>query len=989
MRRFSLSWLPLLALSACLDEQVTRTWGELLFVQGERLSTDATFTAPDTFMTETSVLEVPLRNVGRSQATVLSVTFEGGDESFVVEGAEGLTLEASTEATVRVRFQPGQADDATRASVPHTARFSFHLEGTREDDATVHLTVTGAALARDCYVPPELDFGPVPLHHAVTDALRLPNGATLTADTTWSFGDDAFTVMTASPLEVPAGGEAALPVRFLPTAVRAYEATLTLTRGPACPAGAVRLRGSGDDTAITWSPAALDFGRVPVGDIAAREVVFTNRSRVALPLSAVALDANFVVEPDLPAVLPALGTATVWVSCRPGQLGGLSGELRVSLASEPSYLAVVPLTCIGGGPRLRVTPNPLDFGTVPYNAVGTAATKRRMLVQNVGTQPVSAGNTEHNLFLGAGGALPWFAIVPRNAQTRVSEFSVGLVGDYDPAVGIAALAGDNLVEFEVSVHPTSPEPREADLLVYSNDSVQPVLTVPLSATPRAPEPCRLEVAEESVVFGPTPRGAVATRQVHLTNSTGVAGNQCLVSGIELAPGSDLAFRVTEPERGALLISNGQTSTITVEARVGSEAIYGAFLRGNLRFSVGSDGASRSLPVAAQVSQCLFVAPQVLDLGVVQETCTSAPRPVTLYNLCSVPLTVTSPSLPAPFVAIQSPFTGPTLTLLPGATTSLQVAVAPASVAQWTAPLTIEADQLGELVTQTVSLRARSNVDGFQEDDFTQDAAAVDILFVIDDSGSMGDEQAALASNFAAFISAATSGAGDWHLGVTTTDLYGQQGRLYGNPRVLTPATPDVAQTFAQNVSVGIRGSGWEQPFASMAAALSPDNLAGYNAGFLRSNAALAVVIVTDAVESSPNSVASYLAVAHAAKQNRAELVSVSVVGPFTPSGAGCSVEGLDNGRYAELVALSGGAQADICTSNWATSLQGISQAVFGSRRSFGLSGTPRSLADLTVRVGGMVLTSGWTWDPVRNAVIFSAPPTAGSVLNIGYRTACF
>jgi hypothetical protein len=48
---------------------------------------------------------------------------------------------------------------------------------------------------------------------------------------------------------------------------------------------------------------------------------------------------------------------------------------------------------------------------------------------------------------------------------------------------------------------------------------------------------------------------------------------------------------------------------------------------------------------------------------------------------------------------------------------------------------------------------------------------VDILFVVDNSGSMADEQENLARNFNTFISELTSGKGnDYRIGIVTTDL---------------------------------------------------------------------------------------------------------------------------------------------------------------------------------------------------------------------------
>jgi len=165
----------------------------------------------------------------------------------------------------------------------------------------------------------------------------------------------------------------------------------------------------------------------------------------------------------------------------------------------------------------------------------------------------------------------------------------------------------------------------------------------------------------------------------------------------------------------------------------------------------------------------------------------------------------------------------------------------------------------------------------------------DILFVVDDSGSMFDKQENLAANFTSFITrlAASPARNDLQIGVTTTsvDRYGlglfpdtfaatgaclsppslgqpyPQGALVSvsgpdvavdrlqsttaPPRILSGASPTLVADFSENVAVGVCGSGREQGLAGARLALSDPNLSGPNAGFLRSGARLAVVIVSD------------------------------------------------------------------------------------------------------------------------------------------------
>ena len=176
-----------------------------------------------------------------------------------------------------------------------------------------------------------------------------------------------------------------------------------------------------------------------------------------------------------------------------------------------------------------------------------------------------------------------------------------------------------------------------------------------------------------------------------------------------------------------------------------------------------------------------------------------------------------------------------------------------------------------------------------------DAVATDILFVIDDSGSMDDDQARLSQNLAAFIDAliASPVHNDFRIGVTSTsvegfdpdaaggqayaagpssgvpfpdgalvaitqraDGTGVQGDLdydpaanattggWGGRRMLDRDSPTLAQDFKANVLLGASGSSREQPFRAARLALS-DRLADVNAGFLRPGARLAIFFLTD------------------------------------------------------------------------------------------------------------------------------------------------
>lgn len=159
--------------------------------------------------------------------------------------------------------------------------------------------------------------------------------------------------------------------------------------------------------------------------------------------------------------------------------------------------------------------------------------------------------------------------------------------------------------------------------------------------------------------------------------------------------------------------------------------------------------------------------------------------------------------------------------------------------------------------------------------------AVDILFVIDDSGTMDEEQRVLIDNFAGrFLATLASANGgelpSLHIGVVstslTTDPYDvpgcedapEQPELQGDPMIGGCQPPDdryisdevdeqgmrvknyggsLADTFECIARLGTAGCGFEQPLEAMRGVLDGSN--PDNAGFLRPGVPLAVIILSD------------------------------------------------------------------------------------------------------------------------------------------------
>jgi hypothetical protein len=127
---------------------------------------------------------------------------------------------------------------------------------------------------------------------------------------------------------------------------------------------------------------------------------------------------------------------------------------------------------------------------------------------------------------------------------------------------------------------------------------------------------------------------------------------------------------------------------------------------------------------------------------------------------------------------------------------------------------------------------------------------VDILFVVDNSGSMDEEQNNLAANFGTFIDLIVETRADFRIAIVSTDMVNpnESGRFLAkpnNPKILSANTSNLRTIFSENVRLGTMGDGFEKGLAAIKAALSPPLIDNQNAGFLRPEAVLAVVLVSD------------------------------------------------------------------------------------------------------------------------------------------------
>ncbi len=756
-------------------------------------------------------------------------------------------------------------------------------------------------------------------------------------------------------LAVPARGAAQLELIYEPLAAGVDEGRIRLeTCGDGCGVE-VRVRASAIEAVVRLDPPALDFGAVGIGGARGETVTLVNEG--ARPLSVLGVEvrgAGFLLDPPFaPTTIEGGRTAVMSVDFRPEQAGAFEGVLVVETDDPGLPEARVRLTGAGEGPLFQVEPAGLDFGVV----TDRSEHRRSFVLSNAGSADVLVRSVE---LVGdasfAVASLPGLPI-----RLGAGESAIGTVRFTAPAVG----------EFEARV------------VIRTDDATRAEVELPLSAA-HAERTCRLETTPGTVNFGLVPPGHTRRAGVRLAN---VGDTACTLLSGAWSP-EDPAMRLETPGYPLRLEAGASRelalSFVTSDART-AKAKHVWTTDDPVRperslLMIGSTLAYRDL----------FVLPPVLDLGQVRPTCPPRAGSVTLFNAGTefhrvTGLTVSSTSGEHALVTALAP--GGEV-VRPGDSMSVAVQYDPDDLGRDAAELTIEVEGLPyQLVTP---LTGEGATDPTIVDSYTQDLKRkVDVLFVVDDSCSMADDQQSIARNFSAFIRTAQVRQVDFQIGVTTTDLTprGLRGQLVGP--LLDRSTRDIESEFTRQAVRGSGGSAVEMPLEAMAKSFDLARRGvGYAAQLYRPDAGRVVIIVSDEDDQSGGTPITYFNLLRTEAQFGYAVATISG-GP-----AGCRLMNrvaLPAPDLESFRMLSGGFYESICASSWAQTLSNVGSAVFGLRRRFPLSQPADPAQPIIVEINGQLAPAGsWSYDSATGAVEFDPAnvPPERSVVRISYRASC-
>jgi len=262
----------------------------------------------------------------------------------------------------------------------------------------------------------------------------------------------------------------------------------------------------------------------------------------------------------------------------------------------------------------------------------------------------------------------------------------------------------------------------------------------------------------------------------------------------------------------------------------------------------------------------------------------------------------------------------------------------------------------------------------------------DILFSVDLSCSMDDDAQALGNEFSTFIGELSNYSTDWQVMVVNDDDGCNRGQI------LTPNTPNFQTLFSDYVT-DYNGTGsWfdtgpqytESLLTVASNAIDNTDQAECNVGFLREQALLHIILVSDEPEQSSGVWSDYVNQIVQKKGNAANVRISSIAGDVP---GGCEQNGktaAEGSGYWDATNATGGVFMSFC-SNW-TSPQNLQMLAEASvvLDSYPLDNTAVP-GSIEVYVNGNEVTSGWHFDADLNSVVFdSNAPEEGDHIRIVY-----
>jgi hypothetical protein len=268
---------------------------------------------------------------------------------------------------------------------------------------------------------------------------------------------------------------------------------------------------------------------------------------------------------------------------------------------------------------------------------------------------------------------------------------------------------------------------------------------------------------------------------------------------------------------------------------------------------------------------------------------------------------------------------------------------------------------------------------------------LDIVFVIDNSGSMSVFQGELSNQMTSFMNVFLSSGADFHLGFITTD----RGYLQCSGIICwidnVSANPvDWTQGVISQISTG--GSAFEKGI-EMAKKFFENT--DYDIGgapgtsFWRDDSTAVIIYVSDEPDFSVGGYLAYTMFFDSLKSDVGMMRHFAVIGDY-PTGCGFQYGSIwrtvsfGNG-YWDMTQRYNGEWYSICATDWGNQMQDLANTVT-TRTRFQLEEQDPIEDSIVVKINGQTTSAGWFYDPSSNSVVFeeSYVPEPNQTITIEY-----
>jgi len=255
---------------------------------------------------------------------------------------------------------------------------------------------------------------------------------------------------------------------------------------------------------------------------------------------------------------------------------------------------------------------------------------------------------------------------------------------------------------------------------------------------------------------------------------------------------------------------------------------------------------------------------------------------------------------------------------------------------------------------------------------------IDIVWIIDNSGSMNFYQSLLGNNMADFMNIFLSYSPDFQMAfITTTEPTFVSNIIDSSSRY------PVAEAVDQINSIGVTGSGNEKGILMLSKCLD----GGQCSDIMRHDANFVAIFLSDEPDHSGGSLSNFISIFDAARPGIFKPYAIIGDPPSGCSNSGNPWNTQAGYGYWDLVQHYASQWFSICDTDWGSQLEEIAQDI-SIQTVFELESEDPHTDTLRVWINGQLITEGWEYDEDLNAVVFTYEdaPEAGDSIDIGYST---